>query len=188
MSGRRNHRPGIPGNSPGALAQSVPGDTPDGPTSPLPQALILRSWCSVRTGTGPGKSHGGASSVGPSSVPNCETLEQSAIMEPSTKTGEARDVDLTPDLAALLRRYLTWLRSEALQKGQGEPERLFSRPDGTVMDKDHAAGAFRKILKTAKLAGHRMYDCRHTYDPSNQATGHCHLGVRGSRGRYFFSD
>ena len=45
-----------------------------------------------------------------------------------TKTHEVRDVDLTPDLALTLRRYLTWLRAEALQKGQGEPERLSLSP------------------------------------------------------------
>jgi integrase len=80
-----------------------------------------------------------------------------------TKTHEVRNVDLTRDLALTLRRYLTWLRAEALQQGQGEPERLFTRPDGALMDKDHAAAVFRRLLKRAKLSPYRVYDCRHTY-------------------------
>jgi integrase len=73
-----------------------------------------------------------------------------------------RDVDLTRDLARTLQRYLTSLRAEALQRGQGEPERLFTRPDGAPMDKDHAAAVFRALLKRARLASYRVYDCRHT--------------------------
>lgn len=80
-----------------------------------------------------------------------------------TKTHETRTVDLTADLALTLRRYSAWLKADRFQRGQGEPEWLFPRADGRLMDKDHAAAVFRKILKRAKLPAHRVYDCRHTY-------------------------
>jgi integrase len=80
-----------------------------------------------------------------------------------TKTHEMRDVDLTPGLVVTLRRHLTALRAEALKSGHGEPERVFTRPDGAPMDKDHAAAVLRALLKGAKLPTHRVYDCRHTY-------------------------
>jgi integrase len=80
-----------------------------------------------------------------------------------TKTHETRTVDLTPDLAATLKRHLTWLRAEALRTGSGEPEWLFPRADGTLMNKDYAAGVFRRILKRAGLPHYRVYDLRHTF-------------------------
>jgi len=80
-----------------------------------------------------------------------------------TKTHETRTVDLTPDLAATLKRHLTWLRAEALRHGSGEPEWLFPRADGSLMNKDYVAGVFRKILKRAGLPHYRVYDLRHTF-------------------------
>jgi integrase len=80
-----------------------------------------------------------------------------------TKTHETRTVDLTPDLAATLKRHLTWLRAEALREGTGEPDWLFPRSDGTLMNKDYAAGVFRRILKRAGLPHYRVYDLRHTF-------------------------
>ena len=80
-----------------------------------------------------------------------------------TKTHESRTVDLTPDLVATLKRHLTWLRTEALRVGTGEPEWLFPRADGTLMNKDYAAGVFRRILKRAGLPHYRVYGLRHTF-------------------------
>jgi len=51
-----------------------------------------------------------------------------------TKTHETRTVDLTPDVVAMLKRHLTWLSAEALPQGTGEPEWLFPRADGTLMN------------------------------------------------------
>src|SRR5439155_16184748 len=70
-----------------------------------------------------------------------------------------------------LRRYLAWLRADRLRRGQGEPEWLFPRADGRLMDKDHVAAAFRKIVKRVKLTAHRVYDCRHTYASLLLASG-----------------
>jgi hypothetical protein len=68
-----------------------------------------------------------------------------------------------PDLTATLKRHLTRLRAEALRNGSGEPEWLFPRADGTLMNKDYAAGVFRRILKRAGLQHYRVYDLRHTF-------------------------
>ena len=89
----------------------------------------------------------------------------------STKTHETRDVDLTPDLALTLRRYLTSLRAERLERGRGEPEWLFTRADGALMDKGTARRVFQAILKLAGLPAFRVYDCRHTYATMSLAAG-----------------
>jgi integrase len=80
-----------------------------------------------------------------------------------TKTHETRTVDLTPDLFATLKRHLTWLKAEALRAGSGEPEWMFPRDDGSLMNKDYVGVVFRRLLKRAGLAHHRVYDLRHTY-------------------------
>ncbi|PYN82411.1 MAG: hypothetical protein DMD96_06140 [Candidatus Rokuibacteriota bacterium] len=72
-------------------------------------------------------------------------------------------MDLTPDLTATLKRHLTWLRAEALRQGTGEPEWLFPKADGTLMNKDCAAGVFRRLLKRTGLPHYRVHDLRHTY-------------------------
>ena len=42
-----------------------------------------------------------------------------------TKTYEEREVDVTPHLLQTIQQHLTWLRTEALKRGTGEPEWLF---------------------------------------------------------------
>jgi len=79
-----------------------------------------------------------------------------------TKTHDVRVVDLTPDLAQMLRRWIVALKAESLAAGRSEPAWLFPKADGTLMDKDHAAAIFRKLSKLAKVPDYRMYDCRHT--------------------------
>ncbi len=79
------------------------------------------------------------------------------------KTHEVRTVDLTPDLASILKKHLTWLRAEALRTGSGEPQWMFQREDGSRMNKDYLGNVFRRTLKQAGLSHHRVYDCRHTY-------------------------
>jgi integrase len=88
-----------------------------------------------------------------------------------TKTHDARTVDLTPDLAQTLRRWVVALKEESLAAGRGEPVWLLPKADGTLMDKDHAAAVFRKLLKLGKVPDYRMYYCRHTYASLLLATG-----------------
>jgi integrase len=93
-------------------------------------------------------------------------IERSATDDGSvkdTKTHDMRTVDATSDLVVTLKRHLTWLKAENLREGAGEPEWLFPKADGTLMDKDYAAGVFRRLLKAAGLPHYRLYDLRHTY-------------------------
>ena len=80
-----------------------------------------------------------------------------------TKTYEERTVDLTPELAAALQRHLTWLKTESLRRGRGEPEWLFPNEDGHPMDESRVRKIFKQALKRAKLPEFRVYDLRHTY-------------------------
>ena len=79
----------------------------------------------------------------------------------ATKTYDRRTVDLSPELARTLHRYLSWLKEEALRRGWGEPELLFPNDHGRVQDKWVAGKAFRRMLKKAKLPAFRLYDMRH---------------------------
>ena len=87
------------------------------------------------------------------------------------KTHEARTVDLTPDLAATLKKHLTWLKAEAMRTGSGEPQWMFPRGDGALMDKDYLANVLRRTLKKAGLPHHRVYDLRHSYACALLANG-----------------
>jgi integrase len=100
-----------------------------------------------------------------------------------TKTYEIRIVEMTPDLAATLKRHLTWLKAESLRTGRGEPEWLFPTEDGTLMDKDHLGAVFRRLLRRAGLSHHRVDDLRHTYASLLLADGAPHLRKRAARPR-----
>ena len=81
----------------------------------------------------------------------------------ATKPYERRTVDLSPELARTLHRYLGWLKEEALRWGWGEPEFLFPNEHGRVQDKWVSGKVFRRMLKKAKLPAFRLYDLRHTF-------------------------
>jgi integrase len=81
----------------------------------------------------------------------------------STKTAEARTVDLTPDVARAIRTHLTWLKTEGLRRGRGEPEWLFPNEAGRPFDKGNVERAYHRIRKRAGLPHFRLYDLRHTY-------------------------
>jgi integrase len=74
-----------------------------------------------------------------------------------------RGRSITTDLVVTLKRHLTWLKAERLREGAGEPDWLFPRADGTLMNKDYAARRFRRLLKAAGVTHYGPYDLRHTY-------------------------
>ncbi len=80
-----------------------------------------------------------------------------------TKTYEERTVDVTPELLRTLQQHLTWLKTEALRHGTGEPQWLFPNEEGGPMDESRVRKAFKRALKDAKLPAFRVYDLRHTY-------------------------
>jgi len=79
------------------------------------------------------------------------------------KTHEVRTVDLTPELSVALKRHVTWLKEEGLRTGSKEPQWMFLREDGSLMNKDYCLAVFRRVLKAAGLPHHVPYDLRHTY-------------------------
>ena len=80
-----------------------------------------------------------------------------------TKTYEDRTVDLTPDLVEALARHMTWLKTEALRQGWGEPEWLFPNEEGKPHDEARVRKVFKRALGKAKLPTFRLYDLRHTF-------------------------
>jgi integrase len=80
-----------------------------------------------------------------------------------TKTAEAREVDLTPELARAFTHHLVWLKTEALRRGRGEPEWLFPNEAGHPFDFKKVESVFHRIRKRAGLPHFRLYDLRHTY-------------------------
>jgi integrase len=81
----------------------------------------------------------------------------------STKTARVRDVEMSRDLAANLKRHITRLRADALKAGTGEPTWLFPVASGRLLDHYAIRDAFRRALKQAGIGHHRPYDLRHTF-------------------------
>jgi integrase len=87
----------------------------------------------------------------------------SGRVRPYTKTGIKRDVDLSPEMIALLRSHIAQVRATYLKEGKPQPEMLFPTLAGTYIDKNNAKRAFHRICKKAKIGHFRMYDLRHTF-------------------------
>jgi len=94
-------------------------------------------------------------------------------VRPYTKTGVARQVDLSMELCELLQRHRTqvqqdWARrrEQAFKDGKAvprTPEMLFPNRAGGYIDWNNAAGAFHRICTNAKLGRFRPYALRHTF-------------------------
>lgn len=79
----------------------------------------------------------------------------------TTKTSEARDVDLSTELVGILESYIPQLRAEAMRHGW-ELTWLFPSETNTPRDQSHVSKAYRRILRRAGLPAFRLYDLRHT--------------------------
>ena len=80
----------------------------------------------------------------------------------TTKTHETRAVDLSPDLAELLRAHVAKLRKGSFKKGK-DAGWLFPSEAAGLLDHNNVARTFRRRLKDAELPGFRVYDLRHTF-------------------------
>jgi len=90
----------------------------------------------------------------------------------TTKTGEARYVDLTPRLADVLSRWQAMAEADALMAGRDDlPRWIFPAADGTTLDEVAVAKRFRALLSGATLPRHRLYDLRHTFATELLAAG-----------------
>jgi integrase len=81
-----------------------------------------------------------------------------------TKTGEDREVDLTPRLVTVLSSLQAELEAEALLAGRrGISQWVFATRAGTPPRPHRVAKTFQKVLLAAGLPHFRLYDLRHTY-------------------------
>ena len=81
----------------------------------------------------------------------------------STKTGEARLVDLTPRLAAALDRWQTDVEARALANGRDVPALVFPSESNTPLDDVNVGRRFKEVVLRAGLPKFSLYDLRHTY-------------------------
>jgi integrase len=80
------------------------------------------------------------------------------------KTGEAREVDLTPRVVAAFSAFQAELEAEALVDGKsGILPWVFATRAGTPPRPHRLTKTFKKALKAAGLPHFRLYDLRHTY-------------------------
>jgi len=80
------------------------------------------------------------------------------------KTGEAREIDLSPRLVAALSSLQAELEAEAILAGKdGIGPWIFATRAGTPPRPHRVAKTFQKVLRAAGLPHFRLYDLRHTY-------------------------
>ena len=80
----------------------------------------------------------------------------------ATKTKRTRDVELSAELLAALRRYATERTKHSVAKGWGEPVWLFITDQNTPVDQRTMRRSFKTACKRAGLRGFRPYDLRAT--------------------------
>ncbi len=90
------------------------------------------------------------------------------------KSGKTRRVDMTPQLAQIIKVHLTERKKEALRKGWGEPpEWLFYNSEGGMVDIPNLRKrVFHKSLEKAGLKQIRLHDLRSTYATLRIQAGH----------------
>ncbi len=83
----------------------------------------------------------------------------------STKSGRSRRVDMSAALVELLQRLQIDRKEETLFRGWSQvPEWIFTSEIGTPLDQSHTSGAFKRVLKHAKLPLHFHPHClRHSF-------------------------
>ncbi len=83
----------------------------------------------------------------------------------SPKSGKARDVDMSAQLASMLTKLRVRRCEEALSRGDGEPSPwVFATPAGGPLDESAVRKAMRRVLKRAGLPTHFTPHClRHTF-------------------------
>ena len=80
-----------------------------------------------------------------------------------TKTGTARDVDISPELAVEVREHMAVVREYFEKKKDPVPKFLFPSTTGSVLDVDNVSGMFNEICCRAGIESFTLYDLRHTY-------------------------
>ena len=82
----------------------------------------------------------------------------------TTKTGRSRRVDMSLELASALAALYKHREAQALQRGWGEvPQCVFINDRGQPLDESRVRKQFARIMRQARISGHRLYDLRHTF-------------------------
>lgn len=91
----------------------------------------------------------------------------------STKTGEARTVDMSQELAAVLSALYRERQAQTLKHGWGEvPDLVFITAQRGYLDISRVRKRFARVMKKAAIGGHRLYDLRHTFASLHLAANH----------------
>ncbi len=82
----------------------------------------------------------------------------------TTKTGESRRVDMSQELARVLRRHQVDRAAETLRRGwKTAPPWVFCSAAGTPLDLYNVTRVFKRALRAASLPNFRLSDLRHTF-------------------------
>jgi integrase len=108
----------------------------------------------------------------------------------TTKNKQRRSVDMSLQLATVLKRLRTERKRVALKAGKPIAEWVFLTPEGTVVDGDNLRNrVFYRLLEKAEVRQVRLHDLRHTYaslliqQGSRWLTCRSRSGTRPSRSR-----
>lgn len=80
-----------------------------------------------------------------------------------TKTGKARRVDMSDQLALTLKTLQTARKKEGLKEGRGEPIEIIFHRNRKHMEQNFIRRVFKRVLKKAGIREMRLHDIRHTY-------------------------
>jgi integrase len=81
----------------------------------------------------------------------------------ATKTGAARDVDVTRRLAEALSALQASAEVAALASGTDPSPYIFPTATGTFLERRNVSRRFREIMARTGLPKHRLYDLRHSF-------------------------
>jgi integrase len=88
----------------------------------------------------------------------------SAGLVGSTKTGAAREVDMSQELADVLAALYRVREAQTLKYQWGDvPDLIFVNAQRGFLDESRVRKRFARVLKAAGVGGHRLYDLRHTF-------------------------
>jgi integrase len=80
-----------------------------------------------------------------------------------TKTGAARNVEISPELVGELRKHTAIVRDYFAGRKMLVPSLLFPSTTGSVLDVDNVSDVFNSICESAGIEGFTLYDLRHSY-------------------------
>jgi len=89
-----------------------------------------------------------------------------------TKTGKARFVDITPQLAEALADLKVSQELDAIVADRPQPVWVFANKKGEIFGRVPFENALRRCLDAAGLRWIRIHDCRHTYATIRLLRGH----------------